>query len=567
MARRCAALVPRDFQEPIVARLAEAMIATAGKIIAAPAERRRITQQIGCALLEAPTGSGKTVMLAWTAERVAADAPVVWFWFAPFRGLIEQTMEALRQAAPGLRVRDPRADRGDIGSRPGDVFVATWASVAASNTATRRMRTDDDVAPALDTLVTRLRAAGLLLGAVVDEAHHSFKPNSEAFRFLHDVMRPDLLMLATATPDDDGIKLLGKAMDIARFQRVAVSRAQAVAARLNKSAVKAVAFVARGASARLLDLSEVALRKAVEQHRALRHELRAAGFAVVPLLLIQAASDGWTPDRVRRHLYEQLGFAEGSVGVHTANEPDPDVQALARDPKVEALVFKMAVATGFDAPRASVLCALRPVESAAFGLQVIGRIMRVHPLLQSRRDLPPSLDTAYVFLGEAAGQGGLQQAADRMRAVRSAVEVVTDNVTLYVAGVGGDHRIAIEDEQGQSVLMLTEPSTLEPLPLSVPAAAPADPAPLSLFGQLAAPTPPRAQPSAATNAGLVAPPIARRPYEYPMRRGCPCRSGCARNGCRRMRWCWSTRWWRACASPPRIATWYASGARRSSARR
>ena len=37
---------------------------------------------------------------------------------------------------------------------------------------------------------------------------------------------------------------------------------------------------------------------------------------------------------------------------------NPDVSF----PAVEVLVFKMAVATGFDAPRASTLCALRPVQ-------------------------------------------------------------------------------------------------------------------------------------------------------------------------------------------------------------
>lgn len=78
-----------------------------------------------------------------------------------------------------------------------------------------------------------------------------------------------------------------------------------------------------------------------------------------------------------------MQFAADAVAVHTAAEPDPDVQALANDSNVEVLVFKMAVATGFDAPRAFTLCALRPVVDANFGLQIIGRIMRVHALLQS----------------------------------------------------------------------------------------------------------------------------------------------------------------------------------------
>ncbi len=209
---------------------------------------------------------------------------MVWFWFAPFAGLVTQTGRELRAAAPGLRVRDPVADRADMGTRSGDVFVTTWASVAARNVNTRRMRVDDDIAPAIQTLLARLRAARFLIGAVVDEAHRSFRPNTEAFRFFDTVLDPDLLMCATATPNDADVELVRLALDIARFQRVSVSRERVVDARLNKKFVRAVSFVARGVARDLVDLNETDLRKAVEQHRALKLALREAGFPIVPLL-------------------------------------------------------------------------------------------------------------------------------------------------------------------------------------------------------------------------------------------------------------------------------------------
>ncbi len=43
------------------------------------------------------------------------------------------------------------------------------------------------------------------------------------------------------------------------------------------------------------------------------------------------------------------------------------------------LIFKVAVATGFDAPRAWTLVSVRPNRGRDFGLQIVGRIMRVHP--------------------------------------------------------------------------------------------------------------------------------------------------------------------------------------------
>ncbi len=509
----------RDFQQEAVESLSAAALHTAAMIARAPADRRAITRRIGCSLLEAPTGSGKTVMLAATAEAVSLHAPVVWFWFAPFAGLIAQTASALRAAAPGLRVREPARDRSEIGTRPGDVFITTWASVAARSAATRRMRVDDDTAPALDTLVAQLRAAGFLLGAVVDEANHSFRPGTELFRFFDTVLAPDLLMAASATPDDADIEMLKRAMELRRFQHVSVSRARVVAARLNKPRVRVVSFVAHGAARELLDLNETALRKAIEQHRALKAELRRAGLPIVPLLLVQAASSDWTPARVRDLLRGPLQFAEGAVAIHTADEPDPDVQALASDPHVEVLVFKMALATGFDAPRAFTLCALRPVVDAGFGLQVVGRIMRVHPLLQTRADLPPALETGSVFLGDAQGQAGLQSAADRIKAIRDSIEVATDGVAVYEASVGTGGQIVVTGEDGQSMLLLDPPLELpaEGPPRALPPPRLAE----TLFGRLeetqsAAPMPPDV--SGSPSRAIVAQPMA---YRYPRRTGLP----------------------------------------------
>jgi len=453
-APRATAIALKEFQDEGVKALVGAALDTLRKISLAPANRRRITREQGYALLEAPTGSGKTVMLAHACDRISRDAPIVWFWFAPFSGVIGQTGGALNAAAPSLRVRQPAQDRALEGTRRGDVFVATWASVATRRKDSRRARTDDDVAISLDTLLEGLRAAGFYIGAVVDEAHHSFNPNTEAFAFFNDVLRPDLVMLATATPDDSDVEMLRRALVVRRFQRVSVSRASVVLARLNKQQVRAVTFTSEGASRRLVDLNEVAIRAAVAKHKELKTALARERTGVVPLLLIQAASQEWTPDKVRNLLHAKLDFPLEAVGVHTAAEPDADVHALARDPAVEVLIFKMAVATGFDAPRAFTLCALRAVRDPAFGLQVVGRIMRVHKQMQARAELPVALDTGRVFLGDAEGQQGLLDAAERIKAIRDGISVMTDGVQVANVQLSAGGLLTLQDEEGQSSFVL-----------------------------------------------------------------------------------------------------------------
>src|SRR5688572_11573749 len=84
----------------------------------------------GYLLIEAPTGAGKTLMAGNIVERMSALDNVVWFWFAPFKGVVDQSAAFLREQFHGLRLRTLGDDRSAIGTRSGDVFVTTWQLVA-----------------------------------------------------------------------------------------------------------------------------------------------------------------------------------------------------------------------------------------------------------------------------------------------------------------------------------------------------------------------------------------------------------------------------------------------------
>ena len=58
---------------------------------------------------------------------------------------------------------------------------------------------------------------------------------------------------------------------------------------------------------------------------------------------------------------------------------DSDKWALANDEAREVLIFKMAVALGFDAPRAWTLVSMRAAKDEDFGVQLVGREARYAP--------------------------------------------------------------------------------------------------------------------------------------------------------------------------------------------
>lgn len=92
------------------------------------------------------------------------------------------------------------------------------------------------------------------------------------------------------------------------------------------------------------------------------------------------------------------------------------------------------MATGFDAPRAWTLVSVRPSRGKDFGLQIVGRIMRVHPVVRPFHGTDALLDRAYVFLTDMSLQEGLSAAVDELKAVRQSIELLTDELDIVEFG-------------------------------------------------------------------------------------------------------------------------------------
>src|SRR5574337_606335 len=206
---------------------------------------------------------------------------------------------------------------------PGDVFVATWASVAAAKKNTRVIRKGGDLAVALDDYILALREDGYRIGVVVDEAHHGFTRASEAVAFYRDVLRPDFTLLITTTPDDTDVDKFKKAAGIGELHRIRVSRKDAVDAGLIKDGIKSIAYIAPDDQRELLD------------------------FSLTALMLVQVGNSDRAVEEARERL-QRAGVPESAIAWYTASDPNDDLLVVAKDESKEVLIFKVAVALGFD---------------------------------------------------------------------------------------------------------------------------------------------------------------------------------------------------------------------------
>ncbi|MDD2468086.1 MAG: DEAD/DEAH box helicase family protein [Desulfobulbus sp.] len=403
------------------------------------ADQDVIRKRSGAILLQAPTGSGKTLLACRLLATLSDEERIVWFWFAPFSGVIDQTKATIQAQSPTLPLLDLTIDRRVDGLRPGGIFVTTWQSVATGNKEGRKARVSGDAGMALDDLIIAAREDGFRIGCVVDEAHHGFKKAAEAKRFFTDILQPDYTLMMTATPKDSDAKAFARETGYQvgdEDEWASVSRHDGVKAGLLKRGVKMARFIVRNQDdAKLVDFERTAMRECSTMHRMIKATLGDNGISLTPLMLVQVPNGGKHIDMAREYLTGTLGYPESAVRVHTASEPDSDLMSLANDPNVEVLIFKMAVALGFDAPRAWTLAALRGSRDASFGVQVVGRLMRRHRLLHGKEGLPKELDYGYVFLANDEAQEGLMAAGELINQMPTqANELGSQTVVTIIAG-------------------------------------------------------------------------------------------------------------------------------------
>lgn len=67
---------------------------------------------------------------------------------------------------------------------------------------------------------------------------------------------------------------------------------------------------------------------------------------------------------------------------------------LTNDGEVEYLIFKQAIDTGWDCPRAQILVRFRETNSIVFEIQTVGRILRMP---EAKHYMDDELNTAYVY--------------------------------------------------------------------------------------------------------------------------------------------------------------------------
>jgi hypothetical protein len=366
------------------------------------------------ALLRAPTGSGKTLMIGRVLEKLCQQDNILWLWFVPFVNLVQQTEEAISANCQSLKPYMMATER-QYDHKNGDVLIANAQQVASKSQQRKIFNPPDEWTPAIHALIKRARANGLKIGVVIDEAHIGVSSETEFGKFCKQIA-PDKLILATATPKDQKLNQFLGYGEFTAFESFIVSRDQAVEARLNKRYVVAYVYRVGELWKNLADIRKSVLKQAWQRHLYIKKLLHEQNIATVPLLLVQVENGKDTIADAVDYLVNQCNVPHGVIGEHSADNPDPVLMAsIANNLHYEILIFKESAGTGFDAPRAYTLASMKTVIDSDFATQFVGRIMRVDRQVRSamlKQELHADLQTAFLYLANADTQEGFQRALD-----------------------------------------------------------------------------------------------------------------------------------------------------------
>jgi len=349
-------------------------------------------------LLEAPTGSGKTVMMASYLERLVDELHlqpglndnVAFIWFAPNTLHIQSFLSLQRLYADTNKLNC--IDLDNLGSNPvlntKDLLFVNWSSVDSLKKIWRR---DNETNTNLETLIENTKNNQTEIILVIDEAHLSAFTGTQAIA-VRNLIKAKIEIMVTATPAQ-------------RPQRNVYISRQAV---INEQMIKKGVRLNIGLHPEQQNGENVhihLLRAAIAKKKELEEYYNAElGAGVInPLLLIQLPSETSAlsdEDKTIRDVLEGLLHNEfnisttnGKLAVWLSGERDKDGLEDINGFQ-DVLIFKQAIAQGWDCPRASVLVSYRNIQNQNFGIQTVGRILRMPHQKHYQND---NLNYGYVF--------------------------------------------------------------------------------------------------------------------------------------------------------------------------
>lgn len=340
-------------------------------------------------IFKAPTGSGKTIIMAEFLKQFVSERKdsrtFSFIWAAP-RKLHIQSKEKLDQFYKDNRVLNCSniEDLIDTNIDENEILFLNWESINKKDNVFIRDNENDFN---LTTIINNTIEEGREIILVIDESHHT--ASAENTKGLIEIMKPKITIEVSATPhmtSDNIVKV--------KFEHVVQEGMIKEKVSLNPG-LKEDKLEGEGSD-------EFILKEALKKRQELKAQFEKIGKDHInPLLLIQLPDNNSLDftnkkDEIENLLAKKFDITtdNGKMAVYLSEDKRNLENISKNDNEVEVLLFKQAIALGWDCPRAYILVLFREWHSEHFSIQTVGRIMRMPEIMRYHIE---ELDKAYVY--------------------------------------------------------------------------------------------------------------------------------------------------------------------------
>jgi len=353
-------------------------------------------------VFQAPTGSGKTFMMGSFIEQLINEMPnedLCFLWISIGTGeLHKQSYNSLKENFNGfpdvyLLEEEFFGSRQTIDKN--EVIVVNWDKLNQKDKKTGEWKSTlmkDSEQTNFRELLRNTKEMGTIVVMIIDESHRN-STSTRAVEIRDEIIKADLTIEMSATP----VLSEGNYQQKVKVEPLDV---------IDEGMIKKEIVINDNIDLMTDDdktTQELILQSALNKRIVLTQAYKDTNIKVNPLVLIQIPTGDEGEDKQE---FIESFLAKNDITIENKklaiwlSEDKVNLEVLNNNNnEVEFLIFKQAISTGWDCPRAQILVRFREVKSIVFNIQVVGRILRMPEAKHYRND---DLNRAYIYVNTSS---------------------------------------------------------------------------------------------------------------------------------------------------------------------
>jgi len=333
-------------------------------------------------VFQSPTGSGKTLMMTEYIEQIIKemeDTEFCFLWVSIGKGELHvQSYNSLKREFQGfpdvyLLEQEFFGSRDTINQN--EVVVVNWEKLRTKDNKTgewKNILMKDKETTNFRELIKNTKEENTKIIMIIDESH-SNATSERALELRDRIVNADLTIEMSATPvfreEEYNEKVVVQANDV--IEEGMIKKEIIINENIDQIGDDEITS------------QELIMQAAFEKREELRQLYKKIDVDINPLVMVQLPSSEAGEDKkefVESFLAEKnITYENNKLAVWLSEEKVHNESEFLtpNDSKVDFLIFKQAIDTGWDCPRASILVRFREIKSIVFEIQTIGRILRM----------------------------------------------------------------------------------------------------------------------------------------------------------------------------------------------